>query len=425
MPKAAFVSLCGAIVTACSHGATTPLPGIASNPSSAYRQPASSGGYNAIYSFGEPAKSDDGERPLTNLVDVHGDFYGTTVYGGTTNDQCSLGCGTVFRVSTSGEESVIYRFKGGSDGADPVAGLTVVNGALIGTTSGGGTGSACGGGCGTVFKVSTDGRSEEVLHSFSGGTDGADPVAGLVALGGTLYGTTQFGGTVTPLCSSGCGTVFTVSASGAESVIYRFNAGKDGANPVAGLLALDGKLYGTTQYGGAPTSFCETGCGTIFRMSTAGSKMTLHDFKYARGLNDGAFPAAALIAMGGDLYGTTIGGGKYGDGTIFEANASSGAETILHYFNCCRTIKDGMYPVAPLTPVKGVLYGTTRNGGTSDRGTVFVVTTSGAESILHEFTGKPDGATPQAGLKFIGGALYGTTTDGGSQSEGTVFKLAP
>jgi uncharacterized repeat protein (TIGR03803 family) len=389
------------------------------------RQLDSSSGYQTIYSFAESGKSNDGDRPLANLVEVSGLLYGTTQIGGTTNAACALGCGTVYRVSTSGEERVIYRFKGRSDGAGPVAGLIVLNGALVGTTSGGGTGSACTGGCGTVFEVSTDGKSEEVLHSFTGGKDGADPVAGLTAIGGVLYGTTQYGGRVRHLCSSGCGTVFRVSSSGAESVLYRFTGGRDGAYPVAALLVQSGELYGTTQYGGVPTSFCETGCGTIFKLSTAGRKTMIYNFKYTTSSGDGAFPAAALIAMSGELYGTTIGGGEYGDGSVFEADASSGAESVLHSFECCMTVKDGLYPIAPLRAVKGVLYGTTYKGGTSNRGIVFVVTTSGAESIPHEFTGKPDGAAPQAGLIFANGALYGTTTDGGTVSEGTVFKLLP
>lgn len=393
--------------------------------SQAARRLGSSSGYATLYSFAQSGKADDGDRPFSNLIEVAGALYGTTRFGGTTNAACELGCGTVFRVNTSGKESVIYRFKGGSDGANPVAGLILLNGSLVGTTIAGGTGSACAGGCGTIFEVSTNGKSEEVLHSFEGGTDGADPVSGLVDLSGTLYGTTEFGGTVTHLCSSGCGTVFETSATGAERIIHRFKGGADGANPVAGLAVVDGKLYGTTQYGGASTGFCATGCGTIFRMTAGGVKAVLYNFKYGPSSHDGAFPAAALIAMSGELYGTTIGGGEYGDGSVFEVNASSGAQSVLHSFQCCKPVKDGQYPVASLTAVKGALYGTTSSGGTSYRGVVFVVTTSRAESILHDFAGKPDGAAPQAGLLFTNGALYGTTENGGAASEGTVFKLLP
>jgi uncharacterized repeat protein (TIGR03803 family) len=414
--------LAAASLAACSHGGAT-IPAIASSAWGAQPQSPATSGYASIYSFGQNAKANDGARPVSTLVDVHGQLYGTTEYGGTTNAACYLGCGTVFRLSISGQESVIYRFTGG-DGAAPAAGLIVVSGALVGTTSAGGTAKACTGGCGTVFELSTDGRKERVLYNFSGGADGANPVAAVVSLGGTLYGTTQFGGKVTRLCNGGCGTVFELPAGGGERAIHAFKGGADGAYPIGGLLARNGRLYGTTQYGGTITGFCETGCGTVFSMSTAGVKKTLHDFDYKPSLGDGGFPAATLIAMGGTLYGTTFGGGQYAEGAVFSVDIASGMEKVLHDFRCCsKTARDGRYPVAALTAVKGVLYGATRSGGTTNQGTVFVLTTSGAESVLHDFTGKPDGAVPQAALRFVDGHLYGTTTGGGSASEGTVFSV--
>jgi uncharacterized repeat protein (TIGR03803 family) len=200
----------------------------------------------------------DGAFPEAGLIDVAGTLYGTTYQGGTS------GAGTVFKVSTSGKESVLYSFKG-ADGADPYAGLIAVNGTLYGTTQqGGSAGCESGYGCGTVFELSTSGK-ERVLHRFKGGTDGADPYAGLIALNGTFYGTTWHGGD-SSACSyssaSGCGTVFEVNTSGNERVLYRFKGGKDGASPQAGLLAVKGVLYGTTGRGG---SGCE--CGTVFRIS--------------------------------------------------------------------------------------------------------------------------------------------------------------
>jgi uncharacterized repeat protein (TIGR03803 family) len=375
-----------------------------------------------IYSFGQHGKRDDGQRPAANLIAVGGELYGTTEYGGLTNDQCYYGCGTIFKVTASGMERVVYRFKGGRDGAGPVAGLIAVNRALYGTTSGGGA-TACSGGCGTVFKVSTNG-AESVVYRFQGGTDGANPVASLTTLSGRLYGTTQYGGAHKGLCSTGCGTVFEVSTSGAESVVYRFQGGKDGAQPIAELHAFSGTLYGTTQYGGSNTGFCTTGCGTIFRLSASGVKKTLYAFKYTASSGDGAFPAAGVIPVGGKLYGTTLSGGDMGEGTVFEASPSSGMEHVLHSFNCCATTADGTYPLASLLAVSGVLYGTTRNGGIGT-GTVFRLTTSAAESVLHEFAGKPDGTAPQASLIFVSGALYGTTTGGGAASLGSVFRQPP
>lgn len=329
-------------------------------------------------------------------------------------------------MTTSGKERVIYRFTGGRDGAQPAAGLVEVGGALVGTTSAGGAGTACSDGCGTVFKVSLDGKSERVLYSFKGAPDGADPVASLVSFGGSLYGTTQYGGKIARLCSAGCGTVFKVSTSGAERVIYRFKGVNDGVEPVARLIALNGVLYGTTQYGGATTSaFCAKGCGTLFRLSTSGVKKIIHSFKYSPGFADGAYPAAAPTVMGGELYGTTVGGGDQGNGTVFKANPISRAESVIHTFNCCVTSTDGEYPAARLVRVGGVLYGTTREGGTNNGGTVFRITASGSESVLHSFTGKPDGGAPQASLTFVSNALYGTTAAGGSASQGTVFDVTP
>jgi uncharacterized repeat protein (TIGR03803 family) len=411
--------LCGALLTACASQSTASLP------SSVAPAQRASTGYRSIYSFGEIGKPNDGREPVANLVAVGSALYGTTLSGGTTNAQCALGCGTVFRVSPAGTEAVIYRFKGGTDGAAPSAGLIVVDGVLYGTTSDGGAVAGCSKGCGTVFKLKTNGESEHVLYRFAGGKDGAHPVAGLLALSGTLYGTTEFGGTRTGLCSQGCGTIFALSASGTESVLYRFKGGKDGANPLAELLWQGGSLYGTTQYGGASTDFCATGCGTIFRASTSGSTSILYRFGYSPSSADGAYPAAALVAAGSELYGTTFGGGENGDGTVFETNASSGAESVLHSFDCCSSEKDGAHPLARLTQVRGTFYGTTRDGGSADQGTVFEVTVSGSESVAHSFAGKPDGAAPQARLTLTGGALFGTTSAGGKTSSGSIFELTP
>jgi uncharacterized repeat protein (TIGR03803 family) len=381
--------------------------------------------YDSIYSFGAHGKADDGRSPLANPLAADGQLYGTTAFGGTTNAACPSGCGVVFSVTTSGKEQILHRFKSGSDGAVPAAALIEVGGVLYGTTSTGGTGTGCTGGCGTVFKLDTNGKSESVLYSFGGGTDGAVPAAGLIAVDGSLYGTTEFGGARSRRCSSGCGTLFSVSTGGTERVLYRFPGGADGDRPLAPLLEFDGALYGTTAYGGTATGFCETGCGTIFRISTSGGLTHIYSFKYAPSSSDGAFPEAGLAALSGNLYGTTLGGGKFGEGSVFVVNPSSKAERVLHDFDCCATIKDGSYPLAALTPASGALYGTTRSGGSGNAGTAFVVTTAGSENILHDFTGKPDGAGPEASMILAGGTLYGTTSAGGLQSEGTVFSVTP
>jgi uncharacterized repeat protein (TIGR03803 family) len=379
-----------------------------------------SGGYRSLYSFGRDGKSGDGNRAVAPLVAVGARLYGTAQYGGITNAHCDLGCGIVFAVSESGNESVLYRFKGGSDGAQPLGELTVVNGKLIGTTSGGGA-SGCAGGCGSIFELSTAG-SETILYRFAGGSDGAVPAAGLIAVGTTLYGTTQRGGMKTPSCPHGCGTVFSVSEDGSEHVIYRFQGGKDGAYPVARLIVDGSTLFGTTQYGGPQTPFCATGCGTLFQISTAGVKKMLHGFSYGPKSQDGAYPAAGVVEYDGKLYGTTMGGGRDGDGSVFDADPSTGAEHVLHFFSCCGTSTDGTFPFARLVRIGNVLFGTTRDGGTSNAGTIFNIRPSGLETVVHNFAGRPDGAQPEAGLVVVGRTLFGTTSSGGARSQGTIFE---
>lgn len=379
--------------------------------------------YKSLYSFGN--KADDGDEPLANLTVVGDELYGTTEIGGATTQFCFLGCGTVFRVTTSGAQSITYRFKGGADGALPAAGLLLLNGKLFGTTNGGGNEPACSGGCGTVFALGADGKLEKILHRFTGGADGANPVAGLVALNGTLYGTTQYGGKRARLCATGCGTIFSITPGGKERVIYRFGGGTDGAFPTARLTTVAGALYGTTEFGGTTTALCAQGCGTLFRASTSGTKKTLHAFKYSAASPDGAYPAAGVVAMSGKVYGTTLGGGAHGDGTVYALNESAHGERVIHSFSCCGSSLDGRYPLSHLTVLNGTLYGTTHLGGAKNLGAVFSVTPSGRERVLYSFLGKPDGEEPQAGLAMLNGVFYGTTSSGGAFSEGSIFKLSP
>ena len=228
------------------------------------QNPDDDSGYRTLYSFGQGAKRDDGQAPLARLLAVDGALYGTTQSGGSSGPGCPIGCGTIYRITTGGNEQVLYRFKGGADGSAPVSGLTMLGGALFGTTTGGGSGTSCSGRCGTIFKADLDGQSERVLYSFKGGTDGADPLSELAFFDGSLYGTTHYGGRKTRLCSNGCGTVFRLSiGSDAEKVLYAFHGGSDGLEPVAGVVHVVGTLYGTTQYGGTPTTLCATGAGNV------------------------------------------------------------------------------------------------------------------------------------------------------------------
>jgi uncharacterized repeat protein (TIGR03803 family) len=363
---------------------------------------------SVLHSF---SGSPDGTRPQAGLVfGKNGNSYGTTVGGG------ASGNGTVFKVTLSGKETVLYNFcslTNCSDGQYPFDSL-ILDAAdnLYGTTAYGGAYYS-----GTVFKVTPSGK-ETVLYSFPGGTRGANPEAGLVFdENGSVYGTTYDGGD--PDCDSGngCGVVFKVTPSGKERVLHRFTGSPDGAYPYkAGLVFdKDGNLYGTTLGGGA------NNCGTVFKVTPSGKETVLYSFT---GGTDGANPQAGLVFdRKGRLYGTTSGGGTDLAGTVFRA-ISSGKETVLHSF---ANQPDGAYPQAGLVfDKKGNLYGTTYEGGTSGSRTAFEVAPSGKETVLYSFAGGTDGAYPLAALAFDKkGKLDGTTFQGGAYGDGTVFKLIP
>jgi uncharacterized repeat protein (TIGR03803 family) len=257
-----------------------------------------SGNEHVVHSF-DGACYCDGQEPYAPLLAFQGAIFGTTYYGG------KYTFGTVFEVTTNGKETVLYHFQGGNDGANPSAGLIAVNGVLYGTTNGTGYGS--GAPWGTIFSINSPGH-ERVLYRFKGPPDGATPYGGLVDLKGTLYGTTVAGGT------SGWGTVFSVRTSGKERVVHNFRGGAhDGRSPNAPLIAVNGKLYGTTS-GGAGDYRCSNGCGAIFDVTPSGSERLLYGF---RDNPDGANPFAGLTFANGALFGVTASGG-YGYGAVFR-----------------------------------------------------------------------------------------------------------
>jgi uncharacterized repeat protein (TIGR03803 family) len=213
---------------------------------------------SVLYSFKGGSK---GQVPEASLIrDTAGNLYGTTYSGGI--NACANGCGTVFKLDKTGKASVLYSFKGGTDGASPVAGLVRDSaGNLYGTTVNGGI-NACTNRCGTVFKVDKSGH-ESVLYRFKGGSDGGLPYAGLVRdAAGNLYGTTYSGG------AHQLGAVFKVDKTGHESVLYSFPGGSDGGLPYAGLIRdAAGNLYGTASFFGTPSTNCGSGCGVVFRLT--------------------------------------------------------------------------------------------------------------------------------------------------------------
>jgi len=259
------------------------------------------------YSFCSHRNCSDGAEPEGSLINVNGKLYGATLSGG--SGRCeSGGCGTVFSITRSGEERMLHAFEGGAgDGSFPEAGLTNVNGTLYGTTSSGGAHAD-----GTVFSI-TPGGTETVLYSFcsrNNCTDGSLPSDALIDVKGTLYGTTYYGG---GLCGDNCGTVFSMTPSGTETVLYAFKGGSDGANPT-GVIDVNGTLYGTTGDGG-DGSACFGGCGTVFSITPSGKETVLYAFQ---GGNDGIDPQGGLISVKGTLYGTTWSGGALDGGTVFS-----------------------------------------------------------------------------------------------------------
>jgi uncharacterized repeat protein (TIGR03803 family) len=391
----------------------------------AFREPAG-GRYRTIYEFKNAHRN--GFGPSGQLVAVGSVLYGTTAFGG----PGALGNGTIFALTTSGEEHVLHKFDGTSDGHNPNGGLVVVNGMLYGTTSGGAGGCLRESGCGAVFAVTTSGKERWVYH-FKGGTDGITPSGGLVWLDGKLYGTTSSGGD-TGACpngsgwASGCGTVFSIDTAGNERVLYRFRGGRDGIGPNAPLVALNGKLYGTTSAGGDYKN-CYYGCGTIFEITTSGAETELYRFRNGR---DGAVPNGGLLALDGVLYGTTGGGGgrrcsgsQCGHGTVFKATPS-GRESVIYAF---KGAPDAAAPNGDLVSDHGLLYGTSSQSGGEecfywDSGTIFAVSTTGAERVVYTFSCNSI-FSPAPGLFPFGHVLYGSADEGSQDGYGTVFAFTP
>jgi uncharacterized repeat protein (TIGR03803 family) len=368
---------------------------------SAQAQSAGSAKEKTLYTFTGGA---DGGSSYAGLIqDAKGNFYGTTFAGGSAN------MGTVFKVSKTGKETVLYSFLGKPDGEHPTSNLLLDKaGNLYGANYEGGAS-----GFGAIFKLDKAGN-ESLLYSFGSGTDGEYPGSALIEdSAGNIYGDTGYGG------ATGNGTVFKISKSGKERILHSFT-GKDGQYPFTSLLRDSaGNLYGTTSMGG---SF---GNGTVFKMTSKGKVTVLHNFE---GGKDGANPYAGLVQDAkGNFYGTTYYGGAgcdgYDCGTVFKVTPK-GKETVLHAFG----LSDGHYPDfgTLLLDKAGNLYGTTYAGGSDDMGVVFEVASSGTETIVYTFTGGKDEGFPVAGLiEDKAGNFYSTTLGNAPDSYGTVFRLKP
>jgi uncharacterized repeat protein (TIGR03803 family) len=394
-----------------------------------------------LYSF---RGGNDGATPWAGLIDVQGTLYGTTREGGGSGCE-GYGCGTVYslRLST-GAESVLYSFcsqQNCADGATPAGTLVDVNGTLFGTTLGGGR-TQCEEGCGTLFALDPDTGAEKLLYSFcsrSNCRDGEYPYSGLINVKGTLYGTTQKGGT------GYAGTVFSFDpGTGKEEVVYSFGSQQnhpDGREPEAGVIDVNGTLFGTTFGGGSSNTAClSLGCGAVFALDAdTGAESVSYEFCSQPYCADGEWPLASLLDVEGTLYGTTSWGGasetcNAGCGAVFALDPATDAETVVYSFCSQTSCADGLDPVAGLIEAKGSLYGTTYGGGggagcrqSTGCGAVFSLDPStGAEAVIHGFcsqTNCPDGSYPQAGLIDAKGTLYGTASSGGAGGDGVVFAL--
>lgn len=427
------------------------------------------GGYHILYSF--RGGRDDGAHPMSKLVAANGMLYGTTYWGGTDN------LGTIFTIDPNGGKYEHFSFleQGNrKDGAHPEGGLTLMGGKLYGTTVYGGPDNA-----GIVYRVdplpgnptpsptpvptptatpsptptptatpSPGTPSFASVYSFKGGDgDGAEPLAGLTEYDGRLYGTTYYGG------KRNHGTVYRVQASGVTHMLYwfgnRFSA--DGSNPHGELTFVDGKFYGTTEFGGSDQGYCiPFGCGTIFNIDILGHhENTLVNFGPD---GTGEAPTGPLLFAGGRLFGTTIIGGvsrkahvsycppdclpqcQDGCGILYSVDPSGANYAVLHAFDFStdRSLWDGAFPKAGVVKVGNTLYGTTSGGGkpnnaTDHYGTAYKYDIGGRESVLTNFNGKTKGAIPLGTLVEAGGAFYGTAMKGGKNCGtlgcGVIFKL--
>jgi len=356
--------------------------------------------------------------PLVQGLD--GNLYGTTLQGGL-NGPCDgylNGCGNVFKVTPSGQLTSLYTFcslPNCADGWSPNGLVQATNGNLYGTATYGGSNSCAEPGCGTLFEITPRGDLT-TLYDFctqSDCADGGAPYSGLVqAVNGKLYGTTEFGG------NYDAGAIFEITPLGKLTRIYSFCSQPgcaDGEAPVAPLTQADnGSFYGTTPYGGVAN--CRPfGCGTIFEITRDGKLTTLYMFCSQNGsaCADGAIPEAGLVqATDGNLYGTTAFGGSNNGGTVFRI-ALTGALTTLYSFCSQPNCADGSYPPAGLVQAtNGRLYGVTYYGGANGNGcdaigcgTVFEITLAGQLTTLHTFCSSPECAD---GEYPVGGLVQAT-----------------
>ena len=357
---------------------------------------------STVYNFAGGKTSGQFPWYVTLVQGTNGSLYGTTYAGGTNL------AGTIFSVTTSGTQTLLYSFKGGTkDGANPTGGLTLgTDGNFYGTTQQGGTATQ-----GILFKITPAGVLS-ILHNFNGSTDGAFPWGPpILASDGFFYGTTSGGGT------KGNGTVYKISSDGTTfTVIYKFDV-THGFAPIAPpVQGTDGFLYIPVSEGG------DEYCGTIVQLSTAGVLNNSYSFPCG---SAGSFPIGPLVqASNGNFYSTTQNGGTNGEGTIYQVTPSL-AVTVLHSFGSL--FGDCTYPGAGmLLATDGKYYSSASDGGGHGDGCLFNVTTSGTYTGLYSFNNTSNGSqiSPLAPpVQLTTGLFYGVTEFGGTSNDGTVYSL--
>lgn len=327
--------------------------GVVKNYGTIFKIQIDGNGYTVLHTF--TGKAGDGENPTGDLIISGSTLYGVTSRGGDGDD------GTVFKIQTDGSDyGILHSFAGNyGDGTWPHGHLVLSGSTLFGTTPYGGYY-----GWGTIFKLQTDGSGYMVLHDFQYRySKGYNPYGSLLLSGSTLYGMTFFGGGL-----PGEGTVFKIQTDGSEyTLLHVFGGGDDGANPQGSLILSGSTLYGMTEYGGSVVD-SNLNKGTIFMLQTDGSNYTLlHGFNGEK--NDGGSPMGSLILSEKTLYGMTVKGGNKNLGTIFKIQADGSDFTLRHEF--AGGADDGQWPSGSLIVSGTTLFGMAGNGGDDNRGVIF------------------------------------------------------
>ena len=404
--------------------------------------------YNVIHSF---TGGSDGGGPLGVAIDRAGNLYGAASYGGSSSAGVIF---KLKQSGSSWVLSPLYSFEAGTDGFDPTGVTIALDGTLYGTARSGGLGcSGYGCGVVFRLRPGAHANAaiiapwqETILYRFSGEGDGANPNGNLVFdRAGSGYGTTVSGGETTGSCSAlgagGCGVVFELTPGTTGwtfTNLYSFSGSPDGNSPTSGVIYdRVGNLYGTTGRGGTDSQDCIAGCGTVYELALSGpgqwSESTLYSFQNG---TDGNYPIGLIFDSTGNLYGPASQGGTGRGGTVYELSPSGNSWTFNVLYSLVGGGGEG--PAAGLTmDAAGNIYGTMLNDGAHGYGSVFKLQQQSngtwKYSSLHDFTGGSDGANPQAQLILDAqGNIFGSAWAGGMPGSGcspggcgVVFRITP